>query len=170
MAANVTQLIGFNQINRDKWVTSIAQRLPPGTRVRDAGSGECRYRELFAHCEYKMQDFCQYAGTQEGILTENSKYGRIEYMSDIKSIPVPDSSFDAVLRTEVLEYVPEPILAIREFSRVLKVGGSLFLSAPLGSGLHQQPIVLDAPNLLDPRKMIEYGFRYVGIGRGTVEA
>jgi len=38
-----------------------------------------------------------------------------------------------------LEHIPEPILAIKEFSRILKNNGKLFLSAPLGSGLHQLP-------------------------------
>ncbi|MDD1753948.1 MAG: class I SAM-dependent methyltransferase [Methanotrichaceae archaeon] len=139
MVLNVAQIVGFNQLNRDKWVASLAQRLQSGTSVLDVGSGEGRYRGLFAHCEYKTQDFGQYEGTKEGVLKENWKYGQIDYVSDITSIPVPDSSFDCILCTEVLEHVPEPSSAIREFNRILKLGGNLFLSAPLGSGLHQQP-------------------------------
>jgi len=136
---DIGQIVGFNQINRDKWVAGIAKRLPPGTKVLDVGAGECRYRDLFVHCEYRTQDFSQYEGTREGVLKENWKYGQIDYVSDVTSIPVSDSSFDCVLCTEVLEHVPEPILAIREFNRILKPGGYLFLSAPLGSGIHQQP-------------------------------
>jgi len=60
-------------------------------------------------------------------------------VSDITAIPVPDGTFDVVLCTEVLEHVPEPIEALREFSRILKPGGRLLLTAPLGSGLHQLP-------------------------------
>jgi ubiquinone/menaquinone biosynthesis C-methylase UbiE len=60
-------------------------------------------------------------------------------VSDIVSIPVEDASFDAILCTEVLEHVPEPIRAIKEFARILKPGGTLFLTAPLGSGIHQDP-------------------------------
>lgn len=139
MGNDIVQIVGFNQINRDKWVAGIAKRLPPGTKVLDVGAGGCRYRDLFAHCEYRTQDFSQYEGTREGVLKEIWKYGQIDYVSDVTSIPVSDSSFDCVLCTEVLEHVPEPILAIKEFNRILTIRGFLFLSAPLGSGLHQQP-------------------------------
>jgi SAM-dependent methyltransferase len=139
VGTNIAEIIGFNQTNRDKWVAGIAKRLPPGTKVLDVGAGECRYRALFAHCEYRTQDFSLYEGTREGALKDNWQYGQIDYVSDVTSIPVSDGGFDSVLCTEVLEHVPEPILAIREFNRILKIGGDLFLSAPLGSGLHQQP-------------------------------
>jgi SAM-dependent methyltransferase len=39
----------------------------------------------------------------------------------------------------VLEHVPDPIKAINEFARVLKSSGTLLLTAPLGSLLHQEP-------------------------------
>lgn len=44
-----------------------------------------------------------------------------------------------ILCTEVLEHLPAPILAVREFARLLRPGGEVWLSAPLGSGLHQEP-------------------------------
>jgi SAM-dependent methyltransferase len=100
------------------------------------GAGTCLYREDFAHCSYETHDFMQYDGyknNQEGI------YGKIDYISDIKAIPVSSESFDAILCTEVLEHVPEPIEALREISRILKPGGLLFITSPLGSGLHQLP-------------------------------
>jgi len=60
-------------------------------------------------------------------------------VGDITSIPVPDGSFDYVICTEVLEHVPRPDLAITEFARVLKAGGVVILTAPLGSGIHMPP-------------------------------
>jgi SAM-dependent methyltransferase len=133
------ELIGFNQYNRDRWVASIAERLPPGTHILDVGAGECRYRSLFKHCDYKAQDFGKYQGTSRGLLKEDWNYGQLDEVSDASAIPVGDNSFDAVLCTEVLEHVPKPIKVLTEIGRILKVGGSVFISAPLGSGLHQQP-------------------------------
>jgi SAM-dependent methyltransferase len=39
----------------------------------------------------------------------------------------------------VLEHVHDPVRVVRELGRVLRPGGTLLLTAPLGSGLHQVP-------------------------------
>lgn len=122
----------FNQLERDEWMAKQAARIPSGSDVLDAGAGCGPYRPLFAHCVYKTQDFGQEPATQ-------GKYTPLDYVCDITTIPVPESSFDVVVCTEVLEHVPEPQRAIREFSRVLKPGGKLLLTAPLGCRLHQEP-------------------------------
>ena len=44
-----------------------------------------------------------------------------------------------ILCTEVLEHVPEPIEALREMPRIVRPGGRILITAPLGSGLHQLP-------------------------------
>lgn len=98
----------------------------------DAGAGPCRYRALFRHCEYKTQDFAAFEG-------EHHTYGQLDYVGDIAAIPVEDKFFDCVLCTEVLEHVPEPQLAIKEFARILKPGAKLVLTAPLMSGIHMAP-------------------------------
>jgi SAM-dependent methyltransferase len=133
------EIVNFNQRNRDRWVAEIADRLPAGAHVLDVGAGQCPYRALFAHCTYAAHDFAAYQGTPAGVLRDDWRYGPLDYVSDITALPVPDASFDAVLCTEVLEHVPEPVAALREFARVLRPAGWLFLSAPLGAGLHQQP-------------------------------
>lgn len=136
---STSKLVGFNQRQRDEWVSSLAKRLPQGTRILDVGAGECRYRSLFTHCEYKAQDFGKYPGTSEGLLKDEWSYGELDYVCDSAAIPVEDGSFDAVLCTEVLEHVPEPIKVLREIGRIVRKEGRAFISAPLGSGLHQQP-------------------------------
>lgn len=122
----------FNDYNRDQFVASMAGQLSPGTKVLDAGAGPCRYKPLFQHCQYESQDFAQYQGTEH-------RYGQLDYVGDITEIPVVDGYFDCVLCTEVLEHIPEPERAIKEFSRILKRGGTLILTAPLGSGIHMAP-------------------------------
>lgn len=113
-------------------MASIARQIPPGARVLDAGAGSCRYQPLFQHCHYESQDFAQYEG-------ENHCYGQLDYVGDIGAIPVVDGYFDCILCTEVLEHLPEPERAISEFARILKKGGRLILTAPLGSGIHMAP-------------------------------
>ena len=128
-----------NQARRDAWVAGIASRLSAGTRIIDVGAGECRYRHLFEHCDYRAHDFAAYEGTEEGALAQDWSYGELDYVSDIEAIPVAEGSFDAVFCTEVLEHVPRPAAALAELARILRPGGAAFLSAPLGSGLHQEP-------------------------------
>jgi SAM-dependent methyltransferase len=127
------QRIGnFNQHNRRLWVESIARELPSRSRVLDVGAGSGQYRDLFLHCDYRTHDFAQEPSTI-------GLYTALDYISDIAAIPVPDASFDVVLCTEVLEHVPEPIQAVNEMGRILRPGGRLYVSAPLGSWLHQEP-------------------------------
>jgi ubiquinone/menaquinone biosynthesis C-methylase UbiE len=125
----------FNQYERDQWIAKTVKNIPNGSKVLDVGAGSCPYRELFKHCEYKTHDFAQLRDDQ----LLGKEYGKIDYVSDIKTIPVPDNSFDVIICTEVFEHIPEPIPVVTEFSRILKSGGKLILTAPLQSGIHQEP-------------------------------
>ena len=118
---------------RDQWIKAQAERLAPGSWVLDAGAGASKYRPFFAHCRYETQDFCKY----EGPLVKYTD--PIKYVCDITSIPLPDGCLDAILCTEVFEHVVDPMAVLREFARLLKPGGRIFLSAPLLSGLHMEP-------------------------------
>jgi SAM-dependent methyltransferase len=129
----------YAQVARDLWIRSMAATLPETARVLDVGAGEGRYQADFSHCEYKAQDFAQYDSSKSPTATAPWTYGEIDYVCDITDIPVAAGSFDVVICTEVLEHVIEPIRAIKEISRVLAPGGSLYLSAPMRSGVHQAP-------------------------------
>jgi 2-polyprenyl-3-methyl-5-hydroxy-6-metoxy-1,4-benzoquinol methylase len=129
---------GFNQKDRDAWIASVAAQIPPGSSVLDVGAGSCPYREVFAHTGYKTHDFKKYEGYIDADRQEGT-YGELDYISDIVALPILSGSFDVVMCTEVLEHVPEPIRAFGEMARVVRPGGLLILTAPLGSGLHQEP-------------------------------
>ena len=130
-----SELLAFNVVRRDRWIAAQAARLPAGARVLDVGAGSCPYRQLFAHCKYAAQDLAPLHQAQ----LRFGAYGSIDYRCDATAIPVPDASFDAVLCTEMLEHHPEPVKVVREMARILAPGGRLMLTAPLGSGIHQEP-------------------------------
>jgi SAM-dependent methyltransferase len=63
----------------------------------------------------------------------------ITYVCDMTAIPLPSGCLDAILCTEVIEHVVDPMAVLREFSRLLKPGGRLLLTAPSASQLHMEP-------------------------------
>jgi len=128
-------LLNWNARARDAWVRTQAARIAPGSCVLDIGAGGCPYRDAFAHCTYLTQDA---ALLQDDALAEGG-YGAIDLRCDAIAIPLPDGACDAILCTEVLEHVPEPARVVAEAARLLRPDGTLLLTAPLGSGLHQEP-------------------------------
>ncbi|MEK7613552.1 MAG: methyltransferase domain-containing protein [Patescibacteria group bacterium] len=58
----------------------------------------------------------------------NSPFADI--VADIQAIPYGDHSFDVIICSHVLEHVPDDLKAMREFVRVLKLGGIAILQVP----------------------------------------
>ncbi len=87
------------------------------------------------------KDFGEYESEEnnKGLHVDDWDYGKLDHVCDIINIPEKDHSFDAILCTEVIEHIPYPHLAIEEFSRLLRPGGTLLLSAPFLSLTHFAP-------------------------------
>jgi ubiquinone/menaquinone biosynthesis C-methylase UbiE len=130
-----------NERVREAWVQEKLRQLGPGSRLLDAGAGEQRFRPSCAHLTYVAHDFAKYDGKGDsaGLQTKSWRQDNLDIVSDITSIPEPDGSFDAILCTEVLEHVPNPIAALTELARLLRPGGSLILTAPFCSLTHFAP-------------------------------
>lgn len=134
--------IGLNNLsNREIWLKKKIEEIPNGNKILDAGAGELQYKKYCTHLNYTSQDFCQYDGTgdDKGLQMEKFDTSKIDIVGDITNIDVADDSFDAVMCIEVLEHVPNPIMAIKELTRVLKKGGKLIITAPFSSLTHFSP-------------------------------
>lgn len=130
-----------NERDRQDWVAGQLRSLPAGTRLLDAGAGEMQYKKYCDHLQYVSQDFAQYdpKTLPVGLQMGEWNYGKLDIVSDIAHIPEADGSFGAILCTEVLEHIPHPLEALREFGRLLPSGGQLILTAPFCSMTHFAP-------------------------------
>jgi ubiquinone/menaquinone biosynthesis C-methylase UbiE len=130
-----------NEACRETWLENVLQRIPSNSKILDAGAGTQRYRKYCKHLEYVSQDFGEYDGKGDDSALQMGEfdYGKLDIVSDITSIPMPNSSFDAIMCIEVLEHLPDPVQAIKEFSRLLKPNGHLIITAPFCSLTHFAP-------------------------------
>lgn len=112
------------------FVQRAAKVLPERAKVLDAGAGNKPYARYFRHCRYESCDF------NSNVLGPQFH----DFHCDLsEAIPQPDASYDAIISTQVLEHLRDPLQALKEFHRVLKSEGTLYLTAPQGGPLHEEP-------------------------------
>jgi len=104
--------------------------MEPGSRLLDAGAGDSPYRQYFEHLKYVAVDFAA---------TEYHRFRSLSAICNLQALPFRAECFDAVLCTEVLEHVPDPIRVLCEFKRVLKPGGQVFVTVPQSWEVHEAP-------------------------------
>lgn len=113
------------------FVQAVAASTRSGSAVLDAGAGECCFKPLFEHARYVGVDFAQGDPAWD--------YSKLDVIGRLEQMPFPDASFERVLSIVVLEHTPEPAVAIGEFNRVLKPGGSVHIIVPHMWEEHQKP-------------------------------
>lgn len=130
-----------NESTRVAWLERTLKRIPAHARILDAGAGEQQFKRFCDHLDYVAQDFAQYDGRGDGAGLQMGTWdqSKLDIVSDITAIPEPDASFDAIICTEVLEHLPDPIQAIKELSRLLRARGQLIVTAPFCSLTHFAP-------------------------------
>ena len=110
---------------------AFAAELPAGSRVLDAGAGECQHAQRFAHCRY--------TGVDLRVGDASWNYSRIDVVGDLARLPFVDRAFAAALNIVVLEHTTDPAQVLAELARVMQPGGRLLLIAPQEWGMHQTP-------------------------------
>jgi len=129
VADNLRGLEAFFHRNRARVVRRlIARNAMPGAPILDAGCGTgLNLRHLPA------------GSTGVDINPRNVALvqGRLPnhrvVLGDVEALPFADGSFGTVLCTEVIEHIPDPSAALREFARILRPGGVLVGSVPARS-------------------------------------
>jgi SAM-dependent methyltransferase len=66
-------------------------------------------------------------------------YAGVDLCAGTERLPFGDGEVDAVICTGVLEHVADPALAVAQFHRVLRPGGTVFCSVPFLQGYHEDP-------------------------------
>lgn len=110
------------------FLVEARDKIDAGAVVLDAGAGRRPYKYIFDGTNYESTDM------PGGFYSQPH-----DFECTLDSIPRPDSYYDVVLLTQVLEHVPNPSSVLDEVQRILKPGGKLLLSVPLNGPLHGEP-------------------------------
>jgi SAM-dependent methyltransferase len=111
-------------------VDHFAKQIQGGVLV-DVGCGTRPYENLF--------NVDQYIGVDVYVSGRSLRAKRPDLWYDGEHLPFEDESVDHVLCTQVLQYVRDPHAFVRELSRVLRVGGTLILTAPQSEPTTESP-------------------------------
>lgn len=97
-------------------------------------------KTLDVGCGMRPYEKTYFAGASEYIGCDYlSDRSRPDVVCSATDLTFPDTAFDTVVSTEVLEHVPDPQRAMNEMRRVLKPGGHLILSTPMYWPRHEVP-------------------------------
>jgi len=96
------------------------QSFPPGSALLNLGSG--------------------FRSSPPGFVAiDREAYPGVGVQGDLTSLPIREGTVDGILCEMVLEHVPDAEAAFREFRRVLKPGGRLYLAVPFLWPYHASP-------------------------------
>lgn len=90
-------------------------------RVMEIGCGSLNRRGQFKLPVSKLDQW---------ITVDVQKAVRPALLADVECLPVKSENFDVVIAIEMLEYVINPTVALKEMNRILKPGGIVIVSTP----------------------------------------
>ncbi len=107
----------------ENWLASMADR----RRILDVGCGPGYFLHLIKSRRYNIFGIDLSEQMLSGLKERNPL--AFVCMADAKKLPFADNSFDGVLSIETIRYFQKRYLLLDEICRVLKPGGSVFITA-----------------------------------------
>ena len=95
--------------------------------VLDFGAGNAPYRPIFSESKYLTADVAQ------------NRSSTIDLIVDRLPLPIENDSVDLILCIYVLEHIRDNAKLLKEFLRILRPGGKLFVATPFMYREHEAP-------------------------------
>jgi SAM-dependent methyltransferase len=114
----------------DRAIATAARQHARG-RLVDIGCGLKPYAEMFA----------PYVTEHVGVDHPDSPHAltSVDVLATAYEVPLDSATFDVALLSEVLEHLEEPLVALKECSRLLGPGGKVIVTSPFAWVLHEEP-------------------------------
>lgn len=127
LSNHLPRVLKFRKIN--EYISGLKLR----ESVLDYGSGDSPLKD------YLLTIFKKYVAAD--YLATNAKHNSrpTVVIMENQRTDLPDSSFDCIILTEVLEHIAEPELALKEIRRLLKENGVIIGSIPFFQNEHEEP-------------------------------
>ncbi|MBL0126287.1 MAG: class I SAM-dependent methyltransferase [Flavobacteriales bacterium] len=136
------------ELQHDRYIPLIQEHIHG--RVLDVGCGPVPYYEVYK--PRMTENIC--------VDWESGAHGtelldRFVDLNDGTPLPFAESEFDSIVASDMIMYVQAPHDLLKEFFRVLKPGGRVFLSWPLTYWLSEYPHEFNHPSAAGVSYMAE---------------
>lgn len=113
----------------DDFHSRHVRNIDSGCLVLDLGGNRINKRGLFDVDAYDLE-----------VVYANLSLAKLPHVqADAGFLPFADGAFDAVICSELLEHVPEPVRVVTEIHRVLTSEGRVLICAPFLNRIHGDP-------------------------------
>src|SRR5262249_9447901 len=117
---------------------SLATQMKEALATHFGGRRDLLVVDVGCDCKPYLPLFAPYARRYVGSDVARTR-PQVDVVGSASTIPFADGCADAVLCSQVLEHVPDPMAALHEIARVLKPGGRVFLSTHGNFIYHPHP-------------------------------